>query len=201
MFHDTHGILAQEGPCLGAFFLSFRPLGELPSMATGSTCSSTRSSSHHDEEPNVWNPVLGPCCHCHVAKYMEEILAEEETGKESRCYVALRWISCAIKVISQPICYRGHRWVRHIPLLRSFFPDSFAYGYGCRSRGTCLKVSVPSSRGMPGFGIGASLAMPLPTAAGTSSYRLLSLLSGHVFFSRLRLALLCTKPRVRTTQQ
>ena len=50
-------------------------------MSTVSTRSSMHSSTPfqiHDEEHDVWNPVLELCCHYHVGKYTEEILTEEE---------------------------------------------------------------------------------------------------------------------------
>ena len=46
-----------------------------------STCSSSRSSwssESDDGEHNVWNPVLGLCCHNQVGPLVEDILTQEE---------------------------------------------------------------------------------------------------------------------------
>ena len=60
-------------------------------MATTSTCHSTRSSlssGTDDEEQNIWNPVLGLCCHDQIGQRIEDIFPEEEWRYRvsTRCY-------------------------------------------------------------------------------------------------------------------
>ena len=57
---------------------------ELHGTSTVSTCSSLYSSASfqcHEEEHNIWNSVVGLCCHYHIGQYIEEILTEEEMGR------------------------------------------------------------------------------------------------------------------------
>ena len=56
-------------------------------MSTDSTCASMHSSASAqscDDEHNIWNPILGLCCHYHVNKYFEELLSEEDLGRIAR---------------------------------------------------------------------------------------------------------------------
>ena len=40
--------------------------------------SSHGSAQLQEEEHDMWDPVIGLCCHFHVGKHIEEVLTEEE---------------------------------------------------------------------------------------------------------------------------
>ena len=62
----VHDLQAQKGQCCVVSFPLSAADWISPSTATASPCPSTRSSKcpgSDDEAHNIWNPVVGLCCH------------------------------------------------------------------------------------------------------------------------------------------
>ena len=117
-----------------------------------------------------------------------------------RCRAASRWIFYEIKVISKPICYRGH--LRRLSMLSAFhraYQPPLPWLIGVQAKVRPRECQVPSSRRMPHtrFRQRSGTCHVLSTAQAPFHATHCHPLSGHECFPRWRLAPLYTKPRVR----
>ena len=129
-----------------------------------------------------------------LSSMLRSFLRKKRIGKHCDVVPLRGGLFKTIIMINKLVCYRGHHWLRNIPLLHSFFRGIIALVHGCPNRSTSLWVSVPSSKGMPHTRVWhrSVTCHAISKAAGSSSCRLLSPMSGRV--CRWRLTLLRRAP-------
>ena len=124
-----------------------------------------------------------------------KIFLPKKDSKTLRYHAVSRWISFAIKVIRKPTGYRSHHWLRGLPL-----PSST--GHPClglwesKSEHVLVGFGPIEQRDVAHQNLAWERNLPYPIY---DCRHLLAAASCH--FSRCRLALICTKPRVQIKQQ
>ena len=87
---------------------------ECPHSVLASSLFSSTSSQCQEEEHNIWNAVLGLCCHYHFG---EHIALLKEKWEELLYHAGVRWISYATEVIIWKGHHRRNHWPCDLPHL------------------------------------------------------------------------------------